>query len=202
MTIAALHPTIDDLPLLLNVSNVKLSVTPAEFESLCQLNPNLRLELTKNGELIVMPPTGGETGRRNSKLNARFVVWNEETQLGEVFDSSTGYDLTSIGGGNLSPDVSWIEKSRLAGVDISGFIPLVPDFAIELRSKSDSLPKIREKMLEYQRLGVRLGWLINPQQRQVEIYRQGADVKILDSPSTLSGEEVLPGFILSLDTIW
>jgi Uma2 family endonuclease len=189
-------------PVLLNVADLKLRVTPEEFARLCQLNRDLRLELTKDGELIVMPPTGGETGKRNSKLNARFVVWNEQTGLGEVFDSSTGYDFSAFGGRNPSPDVSWIEKSRLEGVDISGFIPVVPDFVIELRSKSDPLKDVQAKMEEYQRVGVRLGWLINPQQQQVEIYRLGRDVDVLQSPVSLSGEDVLPGFTLDLSSIF
>jgi Uma2 family endonuclease len=189
-------------PVLLNVADLKLRVTPEEFARLCQLNRDLRLELTKDGELIVMPPTGGETGKRNSKLNARFVVWNEQTGLGEVFDSSTGYDFSAFGGRNPSPDVSWIEKSRLEGVDISGFIPVVPDFVIELRSKSDPLKDVQAKMEEYQRVGVRLGWLINPQQQQVEIYRMGRDVDVLQSPVSLSGEDVLPGFTLDLSSIF
>jgi Uma2 family endonuclease len=189
-------------PVLLNIANLKLRVTPEEFERLCQLNRDLRLELSKNGELIVMPPTGGETGKRNSKLNIRVGIWNEQTELGEVFDSSTGYDFTDKGGGTPSPDVSWIEKSRLEGVDISGFIPIVPDFVIELRSKSDTLKIVREKMEEYRRLGVRLGWLINPQQREVEIYRPGKEVEILQSPTALSGEAVLPGFTLDLSAIF
>jgi Uma2 family endonuclease len=189
-------------PVLLNVADLKLRVTPEEFARLCQLNRDLRLELTKDGELIVMPPTGGETGKRNSKLNARFVVWNEQTGLGEVFDSSTGYDFSAFGGRNPSPDVSWIEKSRLEGVDISGFIPVVPDFVIELRSKSDPLKDVQAKMEEYQRVGVRLGWLINPQQQQVEIYRLGRDVDVLQSPVSLSGEDVLSGFTLDLSSIF
>lgn len=194
--------TLETKSVLLNVADLKLRVTPEEFERLCQLNRDLRLELTKDGELIVMPPTGGETGKRNSKLNARFVVWNEQTGLGEVFDSSTGYDFTAFGGKNPSPDVSWIDKSRLEGVDISGFIPVVPDFVLELRSKSDILKDLQAKMEEYRRVGVRLGWLINPQQQQVEIYRQGQEVEVLESQTTLSGEDVLPGFVLDLGSIW
>ena len=195
------NPTGTQSPVLLNVAAVKLHVTSAEFDRLCHTNPDLRLELTKDGELIVMSPTGGETGKRNSKLNIRVGTWNEQTGLGEVFDSSTGYDFTAIGGGKISPDVSWIEKPRLEGVDISGFIPVVPDFVVELRSKSDALKDVRAKMEEYQRLGVRLGWLINPQQQQVEIYRLGRDVETLADPSSLSGEDVLSGFVLDLRSI-
>jgi Uma2 family endonuclease len=202
MTIANRQIKLNTEPLLLDVRDVKLHITPAEFDRLSRLNRNLRLELTKDGELIVMPPTGGETGRRNSNILTEVVLWNRQTQLGEVFDSSTGYDFTSLGGGIMSPDVSWIAKSRLAGVDLSRFIPVVPDFAIELRSQTDSLQELRLKMKEYRYLGVRLGWLINPQQQQVEIYRQGIEVEISDGTIGLSGEDILPGFVLSLATIW
>jgi Uma2 family endonuclease len=201
MTIATPDETISIPQVLLNVRNVRLRVTAAEFDLLCQLNPDMRLELTTDGELIVMPPTGGETGSRNTDLTTDVNIWNRQTQLGKVFDSSTGYDFTSFGGGKLSPDVSWIEKSRLEGVDISGFIPVVPDFVIELRSKTDAIKDIREKMAEYQRLGVRLGWLINPQDQQVEIYRQGRDVETLTNPAVVSGEDVLAGFTLELEQI-
>jgi Uma2 family endonuclease len=189
-------------PVFLNVADLKLRITPEEFERLCQLNRDLRLELTKDGELIVMPPTGGETGKRNINIATDVVIWNRQTGLGEAFDSSTGYDFTAFGGRNPSPDVSWIDKSRLEGIDISGFIPVVPDFVIELRSKSDLLKDVRVKMEEYRRVGVRLGWLINPQQRQVEIYRLGREVEVLQSPTSLSGEDVLPRFTLDLSSIF
>jgi Uma2 family endonuclease len=187
--------------LLLNVKNLVLHVEPEEFDSLCQLNPDLRLELTKNKELIVMPPTGGETGKRNSDLTIQVGIWNKQTKLGEVFDSSTGYNFMPIGGGKMSPDVSWIEKSRLDGVDITGFIPVVPDFVIELRSRSDKLKPLQLKMLEYQRLGVKLGLLINPQDKQVEIYRLEQNTEILDSPTTIDCNWLMPGFQLDLTEI-
>jgi Uma2 family endonuclease len=188
-------------PLLLNVTDARLHVTPEEFERLCQLNPDLRLEVNRDGELIAMAPTGGTTGRRNFKLIVQFGNWVEQNGTGEGFDSSTGYNFTSFGGKNPSPDVSWIVRSRLEGVDISGLIPVVPDFVIELRSKTDSLKDVRAKMEEYRRVGVRLGWLINPQDRQVEIYRLERDIEVLEVPTTLSGEDVLPGFILDLRSI-
>jgi Uma2 family endonuclease len=190
------------IPVSLNVADVRLRVTLEQFDRLCQNNPDLRLEIDRNGELIVMPPTGGDTGERNSNLTADIVIWNRQAGLGRVFDSSTGYDFTAVGGKNPSPDVSWIDRSRLEGVDTSGLIPIVPDFVIELRSKSDALKKVREKMGEYQRVGVRLGWLIDPQQQQVEIYRLGRDVEVLEAPTTLSSEDVLPGFVLDLRSIF
>jgi Uma2 family endonuclease len=195
-------PASSDDVLLLNVSNVKLKVTPEYFDQLCLDNPELRLELTKDGELIVMSPTGGESGKKNINLSGQVWAWNEKTKLGEAFDSSTGYDFTRIGGGKMSPDVSWIEKSRLADVEIVGFIPIVPDFVIELRSATDNLKPLQEKMLEYQRLGVRLGLLINPQSQQVEVYRSGQAVVVLEQPSEVDCSEVMPEFSLSMSRIW
>lgn len=189
-------------PLLLNVSNITLHVTPEEFDSLCLNNPDLRLELTKDQELIVMPPTGGESGKRNIDLTIQVGGWSKQTKLGQAFESSTGYDFIVIGGGKMSPDVSWIEKSRLEGVDITGFIPVVPDFVIELRSATDRLNTLKTKMLEYQRLGVKLGLLINPKDKQVEIYRLGQNAEVLESPMKIDCTEVLPGFNLDLAEIW
>ena len=189
-------------PLLLDVSDVKLMVTPEHFNRLCIQNPDLRLELTKDGELIVMPPTGGESGKRNGNLFGEVLYWNRQSNLGEAFDSSTGYDFVAIGGGKMSPDVSWIEKSRLVGVEIVGFIPIVPDFVIELRSATDNLKPLQEKMQEYRRLGVRLGLLINPKNQQVEMYRLGQDPVVLDGPSAIDCGEVMPGFVLSMSRIW
>jgi Uma2 family endonuclease len=201
MTIAT-TPTVNTQPLLLDVSNTTLTVTPEQFDRLCIDNPDLRLELTPNLELIVMAPTGGESGKRNSKLNLQIGIWNEQTELGEVFDSSTGYDFTAFGGGKPSPDVSWIEKSRLEAVNIIGLIPVVPDFVIELRSATDSLSETQTKMREYQRLGVRLGLLINPQNKKVEIYRPGRQIEILEDPNSIDCSEVMPGFALSMSRIF
>ncbi|MBW4532520.1 MAG: Uma2 family endonuclease [Pleurocapsa minor HA4230-MV1] len=189
------------LPLLLNVSNTVLHVTPEEFDSLCLDNPDLRLELTKDHELIVMSPTGGESGERNSELTFQVAAWNKKQKLGKAFDSSTGYDFTNFDGGKMSPDVSWIEKSRLDGIDISGFIPVVPDFVIELRSQSDRLGILQSKMLEYQRLGVKLGLLINPKDKQVEVYRLDRETEIFDSPTAIDCQPLMAGFNLDLTEI-
>jgi Uma2 family endonuclease len=189
------------LPLLLNVSNTVLHVSASEFDSLCLDNPDLRLELSKDQELIVMSPTGGESGKRNSELIFQVLAWNKQTLLGDVFDSSTGYDFTSIDGGKMSPDVSWIEKSRLNEIDITGFIPVVPDFVIELRSQSDRLGVLQAKMFEYQRLGVKLALLINPQDKQVEIYRLDRETEIFDSPTAIDCQPLMPGFNLDLTEI-
>ncbi len=189
-------------PLLLDVSNTTLTVTPEQFDLLCADNPDLRLELTRNRELMVMAPTGGESGEKNLSLSGQVWYWNHQNNLGRAFDSSTGYDFTAIDGGKLSPDVSWIEKSRLEGVNIVGFIPVVPDFVIELRSTTDRLSAVRDKMMEYQRLGVRLGLLVNPHDRNIEIYRLGQTVEVLESPESISCKGVMPGFVLSLSEMW
>jgi Uma2 family endonuclease len=188
--------------LLLDVTNAKLTVTPKHFDQLCIDNPDLRLELTKDGELIVMAPAGGESGEKNGDLFGEVWYWNRQTNLGRAFDSSTGYDFTAFEGGKLSPDVSWFEKSRLKEVVIIGFIPAVPDFVIELRSATDNLKPLQEKMVEYKRLGVKLGLLINPKNQQVEIYRPGQEIEVLESPGSINCNEVMPGFILSMSRIW
>ncbi len=197
-----LTPSVDRHPLLLDVSNTVLKVMPEHFDQLCIDNPDLRLELTKDGELIVMAPAGGESGEKNGDLLGEVWYWNRQSNLGRVFDSSTGYDFTAIGGGKRSPDVSWIEKSRLEGVEIVGFIPVVPGFVIELRSSTDNLKPLQEKMQEYRRLGVRLGLLIDPQSKQIEVYRPGQEVVVLESPSSIACDEVMPGFVLSMSRIW
>jgi Uma2 family endonuclease len=193
--------SLETKPLLLDVHRITLRITHEEFEKLCQDNPDLRLELTEDGQLITMAPAGWQSSKQNSKLNSRVDVWNEQVGLGEVFDSSGGFTLPN--GAVRSPDVTWIEKSKLEGIspDIA-FPEVVPDFVIELRSKSDSLKILREKMAEYRSNGVRLGWLINPQQQQVEIYRLGQEGEVLQSPTMLSGEDVLPGFTLDLGLIF
>ena len=186
----------------LNLNSI-IKLTSEQFYQLCEENPELKLERNANGELIVLPPTGGETGKSNSTANAQIWTWNDRTELGEVFDSSTGFTLPNKA--DRSPDASWVEKSRWSALtpeQKENFIPLCPDFVIELVSPSDSLKKTQEKMQEYMENGCRLGWLINRKKREVEIYRPGQDVEVLQSPLTLSGENVLPGFVLNLQKIW
>jgi Uma2 family endonuclease len=187
--------------LLLDVHSITLRITHEEFEKLCQDNPDLRLELTKEGQLVTMAPAGWESSKRNSKLNSRVEVWNARINLGEVFDSSGGFTLPN--GAVRSPDVTWIEKSKLEGIspDIA-FPEVVPDFVIELRSKTDSLKTLQEKMQEYQLNGVRLGLLINPQDQQVEIYRPGQEPSVLEFPTSIDCHEVMPGFVLDMSGIW
>ena len=186
----------------LNLNSI-IKLTSEQFYQLCEENPDLKLERNANGELIVMPPTGGETGKSNSTANAQIWTWNDRTELGEVFDSFTGFTLPNKA--DRSPDASWVEKSRWSALtpeQREKFIPLCPDFVIELISPSDRLKKTQEKMQEYMENGCRLGWLINRKKREVEIYRPGQDVEVLQSPLTLSGENVLPGFVLNLQKIW
>ena len=180
-----------------------IELTDEQFYQLCLNNRDLRFERNANGDLLIMPPTGGETGNRNAGIIARLWIWNERDKLGKVFDSSTGFKLPN--GADRSPDASWIPLAKwnsLTAEQQQKFLPLCPDFVIELLSPSDKLAKTQEKMQEYIANGTRLGWLINRQDKRVEIYRQRKDVEILDSPNNLSGEDVLSGFVLELEPIW
>ncbi|MDJ1168751.1 Uma2 family endonuclease [Roseofilum sp. BLCC_M154] len=179
------------------------SITDEQFYQICAANRDLRLERTAKGDLIIMPPTGGETGRRNSDINFELNLWNRQTQLGVVFDSSTCFKLPN--GADYSPDAAWIPLTKweaLTPKEREKFPPICPDFVVELRSPSDSLKLLQAKMQEYMDNGTRLGWLINPKNCQAEIYRHGQDKQTLDDPPTVSGEEVLPGFVLNLSFIW
>lgn len=180
-----------------------IHLTDEQFYQLCQANRDVRFERTAEGELIVMPPTGGETGDRNSEMNFQLRAWNKQTRLGKVFDSSTGFKLPN--GADRSPDAAWVRLERweaLTPEQRQKFPPLAPDFAIKLRSATDELKLLQTKMQEYRDHGVRLGWLLDPQRRIVEIYRLGTDVEELRSPTTLSGEDVLPGFVMDLSEIF
>ncbi|MDJ0728311.1 MAG: Uma2 family endonuclease [Prochloraceae cyanobacterium] len=178
-------------------------VSDREFEKLAIANSDLRLELTKDGEMIVMPPTGGETGYRNLRIAAQLLDWTDLTQLGLAFDSSTGFRLPN--GAVRSPDVAWVSNQNwnsLTSQQKQKFPPLCPEFVIELRSPTDNLETLQKKMLEYLDNGSLLGWLIDPINKKVTIYRPGQDREILDCPTNLSGENILPGFILDLSKIW
>ncbi|NJO48041.1 MAG: Uma2 family endonuclease [Oscillatoriales cyanobacterium RM2_1_1] len=185
--------TIDSTPA------TQLYVTPEIFDELCKINPDLRLECTAQGELIVNPPTGGDTGASNAGLTAKFWNWNEKNRPGKIFDSSTGFKLPN--GATRSPDVSWVRLDRwnaLTPEQRRGFIPLAPDFVLELMSPSDNLSNLQEKMQEYLENGVLLGWLVNPDGKTVEIYRPGQAVQVVPLPCKLRGEAVLPGFELEI----
>ena len=187
--------------LTLNLDSIA-HLTHDQFRELCRENRDIRLELTAKGELIVMPPTGWESGNRNIKLAARLQNWTETDGTGIAFDSSTGFILPS--GAIRSPDAAWVASERLTALnpDPEGFLPLAPDFVIELRSASDRLKPLQDKMQEYIDNGVRLGWLLNPKDRAVEIYRIDKGIEVLRSPTEVSGEDVLPGFVLSLEGIF
>jgi len=191
--------------LILNIPPA-VGLTDEQFYQICLANDEWRIELTAEGELIIMPPTGGESGIQNSGLTAKVYIWNEQAKLGKVFDSSTEFRLPN--GAYRSPDVAWVKQERwdaLTPDQRRRFPPICPDFVIELRSETDSLKKLRAKMLEYRDNGARLGWLIDPITPVVEIYRPGVEVEVInfavEQPPTLSGEDLLPGFILSLNQI-
>ncbi|MGL5878598.1 MAG: Uma2 family endonuclease [Xenococcaceae cyanobacterium] len=185
----------------INFQSIELS--DEQFYQLCLNNRDLRFERNANGDLIIMSPTGGETGNRNARLIQQLLNWSDRDSTGIVFDSSTGYKLSNHA--DRSPDASWIPIATwnaLTPEQQKKFLPLCPDFLIELRSPSDSLTTLRQKMEEYRTNGTRLGWLIDRATRKVEIYRQGREVEILESPTRLSGENILPGFVLNLELIW
>ena len=180
-----------------------IALSESQFFTLCQQNPDLKIERSGQGELIIMPPTGGETGRKNAELIADFIIWNRQSKLGIVFDSSTCFRLPK--GGDRSPDVSFIKKERwdsLTPEQQRKFPPLCPDFVLELLSPSDNLSFTQAKMQEYQANGVQLAWLLNPQDQQVEIYRLGCPAEILFRPRELFGENVLPNFVLNITWLW
>ncbi len=181
-------------------SAIGLFVTQEQFTKLAAANPDLRLERTAQGELIVNPPTGWETGERNSKIVGElYLWWRHSGEVGKLFDSSTGFILPN--GAIRSPDACWVSQQRwdnLTPQQKATFPKICPDFIIELRSNSDPLSSLQEKMQEYIQNGARLGWLIDPQQKRVEIYRSHSEVEVLENPTELSGEDVLVGFVLNL----
>lgn len=184
-------------------STLTLKVTHDEFVELATANRDLRLERTAEGELIVNPPTGGGTGKRNARIVQQLLNWLDREGTGEVFDSSTGFHLPN--GSDRSPDTAWVSQERWNALTLEeqeGIVPLCPDFVVELRSKSDNLEPLRKKMREYIENKAQLGWLIDRKNRKVEIYRQNQEVEVLDNPVTLSGEDVLPGFSLDLTKVW
>lgn len=187
------------------MDTVRLHLEPAvrltdeQFYQICMANRDLSLELTAEGELIIVPPVGGESGTHEARLITDLEIWNRQTKLGVVFSSSTVFRLPN--GAKRSPDAAWVKLSRweaLTPEERKRFPPLVPDFLIELRSESDRLNFLQDKMQEYLDNGLCLGWLINPQYGEVEIYRQGQPKEIVKMPSMLLGEDILPGFELQV----
>ncbi|MBG1266912.1 Uma2 family endonuclease [Nostoc sp. WHI] len=181
-----------------------MKMTDEQFFEFCQINRDLRIERNKFGELLIMPPTGSETGNREGNISGQLWVWSEQDGTGITFSSSTGFKLST--GAERSPDASWIKLERwniLTAEQQQRFAPICPDFVVELKSPSDNLQTLKEKMEEYMNEpGIQLGWLIDRKQRKVYIYRPGLPQECLDNPATVSGELILPGFILNMSKVW
>jgi Uma2 family endonuclease len=195
-------PQIEIHPVVLQLTPV-INLTDDQLFELCQLNQDWRIEYTAQGELIVMPPTGGETSNRNAEITFQVQLWTRQDQTGVAFDSSTGFRLPN--GATRSPDAAWVRRSRLIGLtreQKQKFLPLCPDFAIELRSPTDNLRAVLDKMQEYLDNGVQLGWLLDPLTRRVHVYLPQRPPEILEAPSTISADPLLPGFVLDLRKIW
>ena len=189
--------------MVVDFSPLATKVSDEEFAELCRLNPELQIERTSEGKLVIAAPTGGKTGIRNAKLTMAFGLWAERDGTGQNFDSSTLFSLPN--GARRSPDLSWIRNERweaLSPQQQEQFPPLCPDFVVELRSKTDSLKSLTEKMEEYIANGAELGWLIDPLERRIHVYRPGLAAEILDDPERVSGESPLRGFVLDVRSLW
>jgi Uma2 family endonuclease len=195
-------PQVEIHPVVLKLKPA-INLTDDQLFELCQLNRDWRIEYTAQGELIVMPPTGRETSNRNAELTYQVQAWTRRDQAGVAFDSSGGFKLPN--GATRSPDAAWVRRSRLAGLtreQKQKFLPLCPDFVIELRSPTDNLQAVLDKMQEYLDNGAQLGWLLDPLTRRVHVYLPQRPPEILDAPNTLSADPLLPGFVLDLRKIW
>ena len=185
-------------PIELDFNPAKL--TDEQFYSLCHNNPDLNIERNVQDVVILLPPASGNSGIWEMELGGELGIWNRQSGLGKVFSSSTLFQLP--GGGDRSPDAAWVELSRwqaLTAEQQQKFPPIAPDFVIELRSRTDNLETLQEKMQEYMDSGIRLGWMFNPQDQEVEIYLQGQEKEVVSLPAKLSGEDVLPGFVLDCE---
>ena len=192
----------ENIPLVLQLSPA-IAITDEQFFALCQLNRDYRLERNAKGELVIMSPTGSQTGNRNFKLIQQLANWTDEDGTGIGFDSSTGFKLPN--GADRSPDAAWMTLAKwnsLTEEQKTRFAPICPDFVVEMRSPSDSLQSLQDKLQEYIDNGVKLAWLIDRKNSQVYIYRPQTEVKCLDNPITVNGDPVLPGFQLQMKTIW
>ncbi|MFE1746078.1 Uma2 family endonuclease [Coleofasciculus sp. H7-2] len=182
----------------------EFQMTEEQFFEFCQINSDLSIERNQFGEISIMPPTGGTTGNRSGSIFGELYIWAKQDGTGICFDSSTGFKLST--GAERSPDASWMKLERwnaLSPEQQEKFAPICPDFVVELRSPSDNLQPLKEKMLEYMKEdGVQLGWLIDRKNRQVYIYRPGQEVECLENPATVSGDRVLPGFVLNMSKVW
>ncbi|MCF2146699.1 Uma2 family endonuclease [Desmonostoc muscorum LEGE 12446] len=190
-------------PLVLQIPS-SMQITDEQFFEFCLANRDLRIERNKFGELVIMPPTGSETGNREINISGQLWVWSEQDGTGITFSSSTGFKLST--GAERSPDASWIKLERwnsLSPEQQQKFAPICPDFVVELKSPSDNLQTLKEKMEEYMNEpGIQLGWLIDRKQRKVYIYRPGLSEECLDNPASVSGDRILPGFILNMSKVW
>lgn len=201
-TITQTREILGEPPLVLRLSPV-VNLTDDQFLQFCSLNGDLRIERTARGDLIVMSPSGYSSGRRNAELIGQLRDWAEKDATGEVLDSSTGFTLPN--GAVRAPDASWIPKTRLAQLtpeQLEKFAPLCPPFVVELRSATDRLGDVKQKMQEYMENGAQLGWLIDPYSRRVHVYRAGVPVEEIDNPKTLAADPLLAGFTLNLGKIW
>jgi len=174
-----------------------------QFFQFCQLNRDLQIERTAEGDILIMTPEGGSSGVGSSRLTTVFGVWAERDGTGQVFGSSTGFTLPN--GAVRSPDIAWVRNERIEALTVKQwerFLPLCPDFVLELRSPSDSMRRLRKKMEEYRDNGAQLGWLLDPSGKCVEVYRPGVEVEIVENPAALSGEPLLKDFVLDLTQIW
>jgi Uma2 family endonuclease len=195
-------PQVEIHPVVLKLTPV-INLTDDQLFELCQLNRDWRIEYTAQGELIVMPPTGAETGSQNAEITFQVQLWTRGDQTGIAFDSSTGFKLPN--GATRSPDAAWVRRSRLTGLtreQKQKFLPLCPDFVIELRSPTDNLRAVLDKMQEYMDNGAQLGWLLDPLTRRVHVYLPQRPPEILEAPSSVSADPLLPGFVLDLRKIW
>ena len=180
-----------------------IEMTDEQFARFCALNRDLRIERTSEGYVMIMMPTMGSTSPWNSRLNAKLFAWAERDGTGVAFESNAGFHLPN--GATRSPDASWVRKERLAALTSDqqkSFLPLCPDFVVELRSSTDRLPYVQDKMEEYLATGTRFGWLLDPLEKKLHVYAPGADVQVLDEPDAVSGDPVLPGFTLDLRPFW
>lgn len=185
------------------IVDVHSVLTGEEFVQLCRDNRDMRMELTSKGELILMPPTGSKTGLRNARVTQRLSAWAEADGSGFCFDSSTGFTLPN--GARRSPDAAWVRRERweaLTEEEQEGFAPLCPDFVIELRSRSDNVPPLESKMVEYIANGTSMAWMLDQLRMRVYIYRADQQPEVLEDPKTIAGDPLLPGFVLNLREIW
>jgi Uma2 family endonuclease len=197
-----LRPTADN-PFILHFAPLLKKISDEDFFAFCQANPDWRIERTSEGDLIIMPPTGGDTGKRNFNLNGLFYVWAKQDGTGASFDALTVFSLPN--GAKRSPDLAWVKLARwnaLSDDERRGFPPLCPDFVVELRSHTDSLRVLQEKMQEYIDNGTQLGWLIDPIEKKVYVYRPDREVECFDHPASISGEPLLNNFTLELAEVW